>query len=83
MSSPPRPTTKVEEPDAPEAPRTITLADFRSCRSIAARTGSRSRRRRPPGIGQLRHLALGHRDAQLLRLGPHVVLLVGVLRDPG
>ncbi len=49
MSSPPRPTTNVEEPDAPDEPRTITRADRRSWRSIAARTGSRSRRRLPPG----------------------------------
>ena len=50
-SSPPRPTTYVADPDAPELPRTSTWPVRGSCRWMAARTGSRSRRRRPPGNG--------------------------------
>jgi hypothetical protein len=69
----------VDEPEAPEAPAAPDEPAAPEApdqpEAVAAPAAA--------GESELRHFSVGYRDAQLLGLGPHQVLLVGVARDPG
>ena len=83
VSSPPRPTTKVDEPDAPEAAADDDPAGDAELALDRVAHRPEVAAPAPAGMGQHRHLAFGHRNPQRLGPLPHQVLLVGVGGDLG